>query len=474
MSQPEFPPFGSSACSKGSSVTQEQASLHADATTAAQQPHFQDDGENDFVIYHADRVSFSTAGESNIDSGRNPKTESIEETIRPQSKDLCGSFRPSSEVQLEIPTVVFQTIVFGIMRGLGKEIEGNTEAAGEFAQKCSSEQSHLDLQAIAQFMGQLGSPSTLGGDPPYLVAEYIEISYRYRLYENGCFDPIETEGAFVSALTKRMAIRGYEVLDTLADWERFLASSCTPCVVRLQGLSNIQDVHSMKAGAVKRIIVGPCFPPYLHFAYFGFYNRLEGKNDVDDSPDARVQPNQFSEYHFRFGPEPANVRSRDVPMSPGKDRTMFNMPNRDLAPEPFLSFARREFLKPLCKAELIQLITAMGRMTRYPQRAHDVILDGPIQNDYLEDFHIFLTQGYPTNGLDVVDQAVRATLRLVVMGNPGDPEVMKITQASTQTGHHQLSQPVDETLSDYMKLRLEAWSGSDPIHARAMAKLRTV
>ncbi|KAM4062437.1 hypothetical protein HRG_013620 [Hirsutella rhossiliensis] len=105
-------------------------------------------------------------------------------TYTPKPRQLLQS--PSARTI--VPTVAFQTIIFGIMRQLFKEIEENSERARVFAQACSSTLSPRDLQAIAQFQGQLGSSDTLGGDPPYPVAENMEISRRYVLYEGGCFD----------------------------------------------------------------------------------------------------------------------------------------------------------------------------------------------------------------------------------------------------------------------------------------------
>ncbi|KAM4063454.1 hypothetical protein HRG_011418 [Hirsutella rhossiliensis] len=132
--------------------------LHSEATTAAPKPERQDDS--------------NTEGESN-----NASDGTIEEAM-PQSEGLrlTSSRLPGEGV--EIPTVAFQTIIFGIMRGLFKEIEGSFEGAHVFAKECSSTLSRQDLQVIARFQGQLGSPDTLGGDPPYPVAENMKIFQR--------------------------------------------------------------------------------------------------------------------------------------------------------------------------------------------------------------------------------------------------------------------------------------------------------
>ncbi|XP_044720181.1 uncharacterized protein HRG_06770 [Hirsutella rhossiliensis] len=178
MSQTESPPFGASASSNGSSATQEQPGFHSDVTTAAQRPHFQDDDK------------------SNTASERKPETARIQETINPNVENLHQAVRRVPGIQLEIPPIAFRMTVYGIIRRLVEEVEGNTGTAGEFAQQCSAELSHPDLQAIAQFQGQLGSPGTLGGDPPYQVAKHMEISHRYSLYEDSYFDLVKTEDAF--------------------------------------------------------------------------------------------------------------------------------------------------------------------------------------------------------------------------------------------------------------------------------------
>ncbi|KAM4061036.1 hypothetical protein HRG_006770 [Hirsutella rhossiliensis] len=181
MSQTKSPPLGPSACSKGSSATQEQPGFHSDVTTAAQRPNFQDDDKNDFL---------------NTASERKPETAHIQETINPNVENHYQAVRRVPGIQLEIPPVAFRMTVYGIIRRLVEEVEGNTGTAGEFAQQCSAELSHPDLQAIAQFQGQLGSPGTLGGDPPYQVAKHMEISHRYSLYEDSSFDLVKTEDAF--------------------------------------------------------------------------------------------------------------------------------------------------------------------------------------------------------------------------------------------------------------------------------------
>ncbi|XP_044715150.1 uncharacterized protein HRG_11418 [Hirsutella rhossiliensis] len=142
---------------------QQPPKLHSEATTAAPKPERQDDSKN------AIGNSGNTEGESN-----NASDGTIEEAM-PQSEGLrlTSSRLPGEGV--EIPTVAFQTIIFGIMRGLFKEIEGSFEGAHVFAKECSSTLSRQDLQVIARFQGQLGSPDTLGGDPPYPVAENMKI-----------------------------------------------------------------------------------------------------------------------------------------------------------------------------------------------------------------------------------------------------------------------------------------------------------
>ncbi|KAM4063265.1 hypothetical protein HRG_013835 [Hirsutella rhossiliensis] len=182
MSQAQRPAFDSYACAKGSSALQQQPNLHAEATTAAPKSEGQDNS--------------SAAGESNNAGERGPKTARIEEAMKSQFEGLRQTSSRLPGTHAEVPTVAFQTIIFGIMRQLFKEIEENSERARVFAQECSSVLSPQDLQAIAQFQGQLGSPDTFGGDPPYPVAENMEISRRYVLYEDGCFDREGTENAF--------------------------------------------------------------------------------------------------------------------------------------------------------------------------------------------------------------------------------------------------------------------------------------
>ncbi|KAM4067613.1 DDE superfamily endonuclease [Hirsutella rhossiliensis] len=135
---------------------------------------------------------------SNNATQHKPQMAQIEEAMKSQSEGLRQTSSRLPSTHTEVPTVAFQTIIFGIMRQLFKEIEENSERARVFAQECSSTLSPRDLQAIAQFQGQLGSPNTLGGDPPYPVAENMEISRRNVLYEDGCFDREGTENAFVS------------------------------------------------------------------------------------------------------------------------------------------------------------------------------------------------------------------------------------------------------------------------------------
>ncbi|KAM4064260.1 hypothetical protein HRG_012651 [Hirsutella rhossiliensis] len=184
MSQPRRPLFDSYASAKGSPA-QQNPNLHAEATTAAPKPERQDD-----------RESGNAADELNNATQHKPQMAQIEEAMKSQSEGLRQTSSRLPSTHTEVPTVAFQTIVFGIMRQLFKEIEENSERARVFAQACSSTLSPRDLQTIAQFQGQLGSSDTLGGDPPYPVAENMEISRRYILYEGGCFDREGTENAF--------------------------------------------------------------------------------------------------------------------------------------------------------------------------------------------------------------------------------------------------------------------------------------
>ncbi|KAM4055607.1 hypothetical protein HRG_015087 [Hirsutella rhossiliensis] len=116
----------------------------------------------------------NAAGESNNATQHKPQMAQIEEAMKSQSEGLRQTSSRLPSTHTEVPTVTFQTIIF----------------------ECSSTLSPRDLQAIAQFQGQLGSPNTLGGDPPYPVAENMEISRRNVLYEDGCFDREGTENAF--------------------------------------------------------------------------------------------------------------------------------------------------------------------------------------------------------------------------------------------------------------------------------------
>ncbi|XP_044717888.1 uncharacterized protein HRG_08530 [Hirsutella rhossiliensis] len=159
MSQPRRPLFDSYASAKGSPA-QQKPNLHAEATTAAPKPERQDDS--------------NAAGESNNATQHKPQMAQIEEAMKSQSEGLRQTSSRLPSTHTEVPTVTFQTIIF----------------------ECSSTLSPRDLQAIAQFQGQLGSPNTLGGDPPYPVAENMEISRRNVLYEDGCFDREGTENAF--------------------------------------------------------------------------------------------------------------------------------------------------------------------------------------------------------------------------------------------------------------------------------------
>ncbi|ODA77629.1 hypothetical protein RJ55_07258 [Drechmeria coniospora] len=152
---------------------------HADDSPASQtQPP-----QHSNVIKTALTIAYQSRDQAEATQHSQIQTREIQEIVQ-------------SAAGIEIPTEALRIIVLGFIRRLVRDVQGNVEAAHEFAEKCSLKLSPQDLKALAKFQGEIGAPFKFGEDSPCPVVKYMVISNRYGVYEDSSLNVVETEDAF--------------------------------------------------------------------------------------------------------------------------------------------------------------------------------------------------------------------------------------------------------------------------------------
>ncbi|KEY74492.1 hypothetical protein S7711_11522 [Stachybotrys chartarum IBT 7711] len=95
-------------------------------------------------------------------------------------------------------SLVFQELAKAFVRRLIADTTQDSSAVGDLTERCLSELSNDNIEAIGQFQGQIGAPHRFKGDSPVSVLEYMEISHRYYIYHHTDLDVMKTEDAFQS------------------------------------------------------------------------------------------------------------------------------------------------------------------------------------------------------------------------------------------------------------------------------------